>query len=605
MEDFEIEIKKSFLDEATSLLEDTESAFISLETIDDPTDHINNIFRLAHSFKGSAKAVGFEGLAHLAHYMEDVLTLLKSNRLKITPYVTTLLLKTVDVLRIYLSGLKSDFNFAYDTSEICHELMAIKNSEGHQQEFENKINGVTENIKQSLANSTSDNNDSNLEEPDDENTESNSSNAFVNLTDHTNKKTSELFNPKTQSTEKIVPKNVEDENIRVAVKKLDTLLNFVGEMVVQKSILDQNIKDGNIQVSDLVNIFSYMSKLVTEVQTVSMSLRMVPIKPLFQRLKRTLRDVAQIQQKDVELMTQGDDVELDKLILDRIIDPLTHIIRNAVDHGIENEADRLIAGKTEKATVWLEAVQEDNIVKIIVKDNGRGLNKKKIIEKAIQNGLINSADNLSENEIYKLIFKPGFSTKEVVTDISGRGVGMDVVLQTVQELKGSVEIQSIEGKGSVFTINIPLSHAILGGIIISVDDTKYIVPLPHLVETIRLNRFNPHSTKNGERVINLRGEIIPVFNLSDALNMKGFRSQKNNRIQSEQGIIVHFDNQKSCFEIDAIHGQQEIVIKKIGKEIGSLPGIIGAGIIGSGEVSLILNLKDFSLKGARYGNSVA
>ncbi len=595
MEDFEIEIKKTFLEEATSTLEETESAFLELENNADKTESLNSIFRMAHSFKGSAKAVGFEEVSRLAHKMEDLLVLIQSNNSLLSSVVINVLLKTVDVLKIMINGLKSDLNFTHPIEDIVNELVQIKNnptigvennsvensSAKELSEFENKEllaelqNSFLENTSSSTSTIIAINNNSNT-------TTASSNNNF-----NSNKVTN--------------TKNADEESLRVSVKKLDTLLNFVGELVVQKSIMDQKVKEGLSDISESISIISYMSKLVSEVQQISMSLRMVPMKPLFQRLKRTLRDVALEQQKDVLFESDGEDVELDKLILDKVIDPLTHIIRNAVDHGLETNEERIQLNKKEQAKVSLVAIQEDNVVKIIITDNGKGLNKNKILEKAIKNKLINelSAQTLPESEIFKLIFKPGFSTKEVVTEISGRGVGMDVVLQAVNDLKGNIQINSVEGQGSRFEISIPLSHAILGGITIFLDETKYIVPLPHLVETISFNNIEIHKTKNNERVINLRNEIIPVFNLSEALK-NGSLISKNKKVYG-QGIIVQFENQKYCFEIDFIIGQQEVVIKKIGQEIGALPGIIGAGIIGSGEVSLILNLKDFCSKGAMYG----
>jgi two-component system chemotaxis sensor kinase CheA len=321
---------------------------------------------------------------------------------------------------------------------------------------------------------------------------------------------------------------------------------------------------------------------------------MSPIAPLFQKRKRIARDAGDQLGKTISFVTEGDHVEVDKMVMDRVSDPLTHLVRNAVDHGIESDADRVGLGKTERATVTLKAEQQEDRLIITLSDNGRGMDPVKLIAKAVEKGLILATDKLTDEEAYLLIFRPGFSTKETVSDLSGRGVGMDVVRTSVEDLNGKIRIQTEVGKGTQFIISLPLSMSIITGMVVAVDQRKYVVPVSQLLETVELGKFRVEHTTGEGRMFNLRGEVIPIFSLSAILHGPGSKARTGN------GLITWAHGKKVTFEVDEICGQQEVVLKKVGREMQGLPGIVAGAILSTGEPGFVLNLNDFIEMGMRH-----
>jgi two-component system chemotaxis sensor kinase CheA len=315
-------------------------------------------------------------------------------------------------------------------------------------------------------------------------------------------------------------------------------------------------------------------------------------------MSRIVRDVSVQLSKEVTFQTEGDHVELDKIVLDRVTDPLTHLIRNAIDHGLETPSERSAAGKNTTGVVRLAAQQQDDRILITVRDNGKGLDAEALKKKAIQKNLISSesATNMSDEEAWNLVFLPGFSTKENISDISGRGVGMDVVRKAVTELKGDIRIRSRKGQGTTFEIALPLSLSIIPGMIVSVDQENYVIPVSQLVEIIELQKFDVQTSTQKGRMINLRGEVIPVHSLSELLHSgnRTIISRKNStaRLTAEYkpAIISRRQGKKFACEVDAIVGQQQIVIKKLGSEIQTMAGILGGAVLSNGEPSMILDL---------------
>lgn len=556
MDDFDLELKTTFLDECGQLITDAEESFIALDSGDRSASRIDHIFRLAHSFKGGAKAVGFESLAKFAHKLEDVLQKVKSEQVVASRAVCTVLLQSLDVLKTYVDGLKTDLAFSYDSTEV--EVLLQKTLDGTL-ETVSEIEKVEAAIEPAQV------------QP-----------AEVPRT----------LSQEDQSAKNNTPpatKVVEDEFLRVSTKKLDDLLNIVGELVVNQSMVSQHRSQGTISSQHAIQTISYIDKLVNEIQFISMALRMLPIKPLFQKMRRVVRDASTSLGKDIELVTEGEDVELDKSIIDKITDPLTHMIRNAVDHGIETMDERKQNGKSAQARVFLSAVQKEDRMQIIIKDDGRGMDKDKIYKKAVEKNIIKNGDVLSNEEIYGLIFAPGFSTKEQVSDFSGRGVGMDVVKRSVEDLKGSVQIETVLGQGSTFTILLPLSLSIISGLVVDVDHRKYVVPIAQLMETIEYDKFKIETITNKGRMLNIRGEIMPVLSLKKILH--GTKSQKGEKLGI--GIVTSYLGRKVSFEIDEICGQQQIVLKKLGKEVRGIPGVVAGAILNDGEPGLVINLFEF------------
>ncbi len=534
MDDFETEMKRTFLEEAQSLLDETEAAFMALDGGDKSIELINKIFRLAHNLKSSAKTVGFDSLSDFAHVFEDVLTKIKKGAIQTDPEVCTVLLRTGDHFKIFVGGLKADSAFVHDTSGIIQELKGLGN-------------------KPVAATSA----------------------------------------PAVAAAEPVpaaMPKAPEEENLKVSRKKLDALLNLIGELVVNQSIMADHRTLGTLQNEHSAQTLRYMEKLVHEIQDISMSLRMVPISPLFQKMKRIARDASQELGKTIQFVTVGEHVEMDKIVLDKVSDPLTHLVRNAVDHGLETAEERQSAGKPAGGVITLKAQQQEDRILISLTDNGRGLNPAKLIAKAVEKGLISAEEKLSDQDAYSLIFRPGFSTKEQVTELSGRGVGMDVVQRAVDDLKGTIEIQTVLGQGSTFVISLPLSLSILTGMVIGVADRKYIIPVTHLVETIEFRKYRIETTTGKGRMINLRGEVIPVYSLSAILNPGAIEANDG---MHAPGVVTTHKGKKLSFRIDKIYGQQQIVLKKLGPEMQGIPGIVAGAILSSGEPGLVLNLNEF------------
>ena len=371
----------------------------------------------------------------------------------------------------------------------------------------------------------------------------------------------------------------ENKSIRIDSSKLDILINLVGELVVNGANLSQistERKDSN-----LIEIVSHLNILINEIRDTSLNLRMVQIGETFNRFHRVVRDISQELNKDVQLTITGGETELDKIVVEKINDPLMHLIRNSLDHGIESIEDRIARGKSPRGKLSLHAYHEAGNIVIEVKDDGRGLDKKKILKKAIEKGLINPEKNLSDAEIHRLIFKAGFSTAEKVTSISGRGVGLDVVEKNIESLRGSITLFSEEDKGSIFQIRLPLTLAIIDGFLFKIANFYYVVPLYQIVECIEYK--DEDSTEND--FINLRGNLLPFLRLSKLFHLPedSSTSRKNililQNMGSQVGILV-----------DSLHGEFQTVIKPLGKLFQNLKGISGTTVLGSGEVALILDV---------------
>jgi len=552
MFDFDDDMKTTFLVEAQELLDGAEAAFISLDEGDHSPELIDKIFRLAHNFKSSAKTVGLDGLSNFGHVFEDVLTKIKNASLIPDKSVCTVLLKTLDHFKIYVAALKKDMTYVHDTSEIIEVLRNLKN----QSELATPVDVGDSATLNSLP-------------------------------------------PK----DVVSTKPVEEENLKVNRRRLDSLLNLIGELVVNQSMMAGHRNHGTLQSNHSVEILGYIEKLVYEIQGISMSLRMTPIAPLFQKLKRIARDASGGLSKTIQFATEGEHVEIDKVVLDRISDPLTHLVRNAVDHGVETDDERISSGKKDKAKVTLKAEQEEDRIVLTLIDNGRGMDPKKLIAKAVEKGLISPSQVLSDSEAYDLIFRAGFSTKEQVTDMSGRGVGMDVVQRAIEDLKGTIQIQTKLGEGTQFTISLPLSLSILTGMVVGVDQRKYVVPVSQLVEMVELKQYRIETSTGKGRMFNLRGEIIPVYSLSAILDsQKKSPAPEGAARRDRPGLIAVHNGKKISFEVDHIFGQQQIVLKKLGNEMQDLPGIVAGAILSTGEPGLVLSLTDFVRKGIAYAS---
>ncbi len=379
-------------------------------------------------------------------------------------------------------------------------------------------------------------------------------------------------------------------SLRVDSNKIDVLINQMSEMVIANARINEiSEQSDNMELEESANL---LSELLEQVRDGIMDIRMMQVGDSFAKLRRIVNDTAKKIGKDIDFVISGGETELDKTVIEKISDPLVHMLRNSVDHGVETPEQRLAAGKTGKGRIDLRAYPDAGTIVIEIEDNGNGINKEKVLEKAIANGIVSPNHNLSDKEIYELIFAAGLSTADQVSDISGRGVGMDVVKRNIEDLRGTLDIDSTPGKGSKITIRLPLTLAIIDGFLVQVGDTKYVIPLDMIQECIELDEESKNSM-NGNQFINLRGEILPLLNVHEYFN------EAVNEGGRENVLIVKYTDKVVGLKVDELYGEHQTVIKPLGETFQKVPGISGGSILGSGEVSLIVDvpsLIDYKLK---------
>ena len=385
-------------------------------------------------------------------------------------------------------------------------------------------------------------------------------------------------------------KSSEANLIRVDADKLDELINLVGELIIAGA--GANLIAQRTGAAELLESTATMSRLVEEVRDSALKLRMVQIGGTFNRFQRVVRDVSRELGKDIELVISGAETELDKTVVEKIGDPLTHLVRNSMDHGIESAETRLAHGKPAKGTLKLNAFHDAGSIVIEVSDDGGGLNKQRILKKALERGLISETDNLSDREIYNLIFEAGFSTAETVSNLSGRGVGMDVVRRNIAALRGTVNLDSVEGQSTTVRIRLPLTLAIIDGFLVGVGTSVYVVPLDMVVECIERSAWE--NAGGDSRYINLRGEVLPYLRLREHFEVEGEPARRENV------VVVRYGEHKVGLVVDRLLGEFQTVIKPLGKVFNQISGIGGFTILGSGEVALILDVP--GLMGQVVGN---
>lgn len=389
--------------------------------------------------------------------------------------------------------------------------------------------------------------------------------------------------------------------VRVDTLKLDSLIDLVGELVIAQSMVVQNTEVTTLSDGHLSRSLSQLRGITSDLQRTAMSLRMVPIRNTFQKMSRLVRDLALQQGKDIQLLLQGEDTELDRTIVEELSDPLIHMIRNSADHGIEPADQRLAKGKAAAGTITLRAFHQGGLIVIEIKDDGRGLNPDRIRAKAIERGLIRAEDSLDEESIFELIFAPGFSTAEQVTDLSGRGVGMDVVRRNIEKMRGTVEIQSEVDRGTTFTISLPLTLAIIEGLLVGVGDQRYIVPTLSVRESFRPLPGMVSTVQGRGEMVSVRGRLTPMLRLGRHLNTP------SRAVDPTQGIVVVVESgqESRCLFVDELIGKQEVVIKSLGDMFRSQTEFAGAAILGDGRVGLILDINSLVKLKSKNGDTAA
>ncbi|MBY5794130.1 chemotaxis protein CheA [Rhizobium leguminosarum] len=390
------------------------------------------------------------------------------------------------------------------------------------------------------------------------------------------------------------------QTIRVDLDRVDRLINLVGELVINQAMLSQSVIENDTTGTSSINMgLEELQQLTREIQDSVMAIRAQPVKPVFQRMSRIVREIADMTGKSIRLITEGENTEVDKTVIDKLAEPLTHMIRNAVDHGIETPEKRAAAGKNTEGTVRLTAKHRSGRILIELADDGAGINREKVRQKAIDNDLIPADSNLSDEEIDNLIFLPGFSTADKISDISGRGVGMDVVKRSIQALGGRINITSKPGHGSVFTMSLPLTLAVLDGMVVTVAGQTLVVPLTAIVETLQPEAAAIHSFGANHRLISIRNSFCPLVDVGRILN---FRATQANPVEGVALLVESEGGGQRALMVDAIQGQRQVVIKSLEANYTHVPGIAAATILGDGRVALILDVD--AVVGASRGQSL-
>jgi len=635
MEEME-EIVQDFLLEAEELLEELDEDLVKLESSSDDTDLLNKIFRAFHTIKGSSSFLGFETLTHLTHRLEDVLNKLRKFELSLSSELMDAILAGVDKAKEIIETIKEKGDpEAIDVEENISALSKFLEEQPQEpqeelseeellkeQEEEIKEEEILENVEEDKQE---------VEEPKEE-TKGKAKKSDEEIEDEIqrllaqrmeedkkkrqqkkqqekqkqeetkkeeDKQTQAQQQPKPQipkpKTQNQKPKPVIEQTIRVDVTRLDDLMNLVGELVLGKNRLVSVAQkaeekfDGDDIVEELSGVASQITLVTTDLQMGVMKTRMVQVGKVFNKFPRVVRDISKELNKEVELIIEGAETELDKSVVEEINDPLVHIIRNAIDHGIEPKEKRLAAGKPPKGKIVLSAFHEGNYIIIKTTDDGGGMDPEVLKNKALEKGIITETEarQMTKEEAFGLIFKPGFSTAQKVSNISGRGVGMDVVKTNIEKLNGTIEVSSEINKGTTIMLKIPLTLAIIQALLVKVTKEFFAIPLVSVVETVRINKDDINKVENRD-VLRLRDSIIPLVYLGDALGIG--KNKKTIDSKEIYVVVVAVAEKKIGLVVDKLIGREEIVIKSLGHYLTNIKSISGATIMGDGSVTLILDI---------------
>ncbi len=608
-----------FRDEAEELLQQIDGDLLRLEEFVDSgqadPEIVNSLFRALHTIKGSSGMLGFTEVQGLAHKLENLCDLLRKERMPLSEGSVEILFSGRDFLTDLVqaaigqsappSGLNEftgrldQFVAIYnETSNVIEGKAPDRgeggNSAGSEPMNEAEITAFEAEIERLLAEAAATATPTPAPAP--ESLPAAPAAAAA-------KAAPARGNGESADAKKSAAQGKRSslaQTIRVDIDRLDALLNLVGELVINRTrisdiatTLGRLMGDRALNASvgligplskDLADSAALLARTTNEIQESIMKVRMVPIGQVFDRFPRTVRDVAKARGKEVQLQISGADTDLDKTIVDEVGEPLMHLLRNCVDHGIEAPDERERQGKPRMGTIALNAYHEGNQIIIEISDDGGGINLDKVRAKAIKNGLIGTEDRLTDRELIELIFTPGFSTADEVSDVSGRGVGMDVVKRNITKLKGIFDVDSAPGQGTRFTIKLPLTLAIIQALLVRVVDELYAIPLDSVIESQRVEMPDVR-TVHGAEVITLRGQVVPLLRIADFFELGGERDPEKVMI-----VIVGLQGRQVGLVVDSFEGEQEIVIKPLSDVVGRIPGISGATILGNGSISLIIDV---------------
>lgn len=626
-------LRATFFEEAKERMADAEAAFLALESAPQDRETIDRIFRAVHSIKGGSGTFGFSEITRLAHTMESLLDELRSGRAAVTPEHVDVLLAACDQLGVLVAArmegqvstlalepmlsalqrlidqrfaaarasyrvrVKPHHAAAHEPLAVLAELLrvgtlrqatvdhrqvpALADLEAHELHVGFDLVLETERTEAELSQLLGVLDGDVSVEP------------VTPLADAASTTRAVVPVLRAINATRAVPQ--ETSSIRVPVARLDGLMNLVGELVIAQSMIADVLVDFTPEkLATLAEAAAVLERHTRELQEQVMSVRMVPVGTVFGRFPRVVRDVALASGKEVELVLHGEETELDKSVVERIVDPLTHLVRNCIDHGLERPEVREQAGKPRTGTVTLSAYTAGGSVFVEVRDDGRGLDTARIRNKALENGLITPDLVLSDEQVHQLIFAPGFSTAEKVSDLSGRGVGMDVVKSSVESMGGTVTLGSEPGRGSRFIIRLPLTLAILDGQYIAIGDRLFVVPLVAIRESIRLEASQVHAVMGKGTLAMIRGEAVPLVSLRRLFGLPDGVERLQRLV-----MVVEAEGAPLAFEVDALLAQSQVVIKNIETHYRRVEGIMGATIMGNGQVAMILDVPSL------YRSSVA
>lgn len=584
------ELLQGFFEESAELLADFEECLLQLETAPDDQELLNKSFRAIHTIKGNSGMLGFDRIAALAHSAEDLLGRLRKREMPLTRPVADLLLRSADVIKRLFAAARGESGDETEDEEVkqaLHEFLAcgedncvrdqpaVEANSSPDALLHGEIPKIGELLIEAQAITATQ-----LDEA---------------LSKH--KKIGEILVEDLVTSPPQVSRALDRQaelqhkqdasTIRVSTEKVDKLINLVGEMVITQSIINQTVAAvGSERAALLEGAVEQMERNLRELQERVMAVRMLPVGTVFKRFPRVVRDLAKECGKAVTLQIKGEETELDKTVIERISDPMTHLIRNAVDHGIEPPDRRLAQGKPVEGRIQLNAFHQGGSIFIEVADDGRGLDRSKILKKAVEQGLIGGDESLSDDQVYRLIFRPGFSTAERITDVSGRGVGMDVVVRNIEGLGGSIAITTEVGRGTRFTIKLPLTLAIMDGLSIRVGDEVYIIPLLSITESIRPKAADLGSVVGRGEVVSVRGRALPIIRLYEQFGVIPLVTDPTQGLL----VIVEQEGRRVALLVDELLGQNQVVIKSLETNYHKVPGLSGATIMGDGQVAMILDV---------------
>ncbi|MCU0578276.1 MAG: chemotaxis protein CheA [Desulfobacterota bacterium] len=584
------DLLRDFISEGLEHLDTIEVNLINLEQAPGDQETINAIFRPFHTLKGVSGFLNLQDIHRFSHAVESLLDDARNEKLSIDQDIIDFILEAVDLLKKMVLEVRTRMESGrpgtgtWDLTAYLQQIERLRQppAEGEGLRLEEQTNAPSlgeiltskgliapEDIQEALK---------------------------IQAQQQSGKKLGEIL----VAEEKVRPRQViealrdqrkisgefSESTVKVDTQKLDNLVDLVGELVIAQSLVQQNPIVTHLNDPKLSRDFGQLKRITTDLQKIAMSLRMIPIRQTFQKMIRLVRDLARKTDKLVELQMHGEETEIDRNMVEALYDPLVHMIRNAVDHGLEVPAGRQAAGKAETGRLVLQAYQKGGNIVIEIEDDGQGLNREKIVRKARERGLITADTPLTPFMIDNLIFEPGFSTADRVTDVSGRGVGMDVVKRAIERLKGKVDVFSEEGQGCRFAIRVPLTLAIMDGIIVRIGPERYIIPTVSIKETFRPRPADVSTVQTRGEVVQVRRMLLPLVRLYDLLGVAPQRREPWEALV----VVVENEGQQRCLMVDDLVGKQEVVIKNLGEKFKAVKGLAGGAIMGDGRVGLILDI---------------